>query len=104
MARDIRVLRLMIMAAMILTPVLAAAQSPPKVEAPVAPKNEQLDPNACTQDRVTVGEGGDLDMKKPDERSLSDKLARSGGVICPPSQVDPAIRAPTPPGGPMPVI
>jgi hypothetical protein len=34
---------------------------------------------------------------------LSDKLSQSNGVICPPN-VDPDIRAPTPQGGPMPVI
>jgi hypothetical protein len=27
---------------------------------------------------------------------LGDRLARSGGVLCPPSGVDPEIRAPTP--------
>ncbi|MGH6684126.1 MAG: hypothetical protein ACRECA_09465 [Pseudolabrys sp.] len=104
MDRDIRILSLTALAAAILTPVLAAAQTPPKVDPPVAPKTEQLDPNACAHERATVGEGGDLDTKKPDGRSLSDRLAQSGGVICPPSQVDPAIKAPTPPGGPMPVI
>jgi hypothetical protein len=35
--------------------------------------------------------------------SLSDKLAQSNGVICPP-KVDPAIKAPTPNAGKMPVI
>jgi hypothetical protein len=30
---------------------------------------------------------------------MSDKLARSGGVICPPKNVDPEIKQPTPPGG-----
>ena len=104
MDRDIRVLRLTSLAAMILAPALAAAQAPPKAAPPVAPKTEQFDPNGCAQDRATVGEGGDLDARKADGRSLSDKLAQTGGVICPPSQVDPAIKAPTPPGGPMPVI
>ncbi len=36
-------------------------------------------------------------------QSLSDKLAQSNGVICPPN-VDPAIKAPTPNAGKMPVI
>ena len=92
------------LAAVILTPALAAAQSPPKVNPPVASKAEQLDPNACGQNRTTVGEGGELDTKKAGGRNLSDRLAQSGGVICPPSHVDPAIKAPTPPGGSMPVI
>jgi hypothetical protein len=35
---------------------------------------------------------------------LGDKLARSDGVLCPPSGVDPEIRAPTPDAGNMPVI
>ncbi|HEY4405041.1 MAG TPA: hypothetical protein VGN55_10325, partial [Xanthobacteraceae bacterium] len=35
--------------------------------------------------------------------TLSDKLAQTDGVICPPN-VDPDIRAPTPQGGTMPVI
>lgn len=37
------------------------------------------------------------------EKNLSDKLARTGGVICPPN-VDPDIKAPTPNAGKMPVI
>ena len=35
---------------------------------------------------------------------LSDKLARSDGVLCPPAGVDPEMRAPTPDGGNTPVI
>ena len=103
MNRKYRVLGLALAAAM-LTPVYAAAQAPPKVNPPIAPKSQQLDPNACGQNRATVGEGGQLDTKKSDGGNLSDRLAQSGGVICPPSQVDPAIKAPTPPGGSMPVI
>ncbi|HEX4041897.1 MAG TPA: hypothetical protein VHY10_09375 [Xanthobacteraceae bacterium] len=37
-------------------------------------------------------------------KNLSDKLAQSGGVICPPRVGDPDIKAPTPNGGTMPVI
>jgi hypothetical protein len=102
MDRDLRVLSLAALAATIFMPVMAAAQAPPKSQAPVAPKTEQLDPKACTQDRETVGIGGD--MQDPQDKSLSDRLARSDGVICPPSHVDPEIAQPTPPGGPMPVI
>ena len=43
-------------------------------------------------------------MQKQPGDTLSDKLAQSGGVICPPAGVDPEIHEPTPPGGPMPVI
>ena len=91
MDRDWRILRLTALAATILTSAPAAAQAPPKAD-------------ACAHERATVGESGALDTKKPDRGNLSDQLARSGGVICPPSQVDPAIKAPTPPGGSMPVI
>jgi len=35
---------------------------------------------------------------------LGDRLAKSDGTLCPPSGVDPAIRAPTPETGKMPVI
>ncbi len=51
-----------------------------------------------------MGQGGDVVVQKPDDQTLSSKLADSGGVICPPRHVDPEIAAPTPPAGPMPVI
>jgi len=35
---------------------------------------------------------------------LGDKLARSDGVLCPPTGIDPEIRAPTPDTGNTPVI
>jgi hypothetical protein len=100
MDRDIRILGLAALAAAILVPAVAAAQAKP----PIAPKTEQLDPTACAQGRATVGQGGNVDMQKPAGRSLSDQLARTDGVICPPEHVDPDIKAPTPPDGPMPVI
>jgi hypothetical protein len=102
MDRDIRILGLAALAAAIMAPAVAAAQAPPKPS--IAPKTEQLDAKSCAGNRATIGKGGDLDTKDPQGRSLSDRLARSDGVICPPSQVDPEIHAPTPPGGDMPVI
>ena len=93
-------------AALLLTPAVCLAQSPPTPQTPVAPKAEQLDPNACANPgtQATVGQGGDIDVSKRDSRNLSDKLAASNGVICPPGHVDPEIHQPTPPGGAMPVI
>jgi hypothetical protein len=85
----------------------ALAQAPPQTKTPVAPKVEQLDPDACTHSdtQTTVGKGGEADTQRQDGKgNLSDKLARSGGVICPPEHVDPEIKQPTPPGGDMPVI
>jgi len=108
MGRDIRVMTLAAMVAALLAPApaLAAAQAPPKTETPIAPKAEQLDPKACANAdlRTTVGQGGDVQVLKPNDSSLSNKLARSDGVICPPAHVDPEIKAPSPPGGTMQVI
>ena len=108
MGRDIRVLSLAALAATIFMPVMAAAQAPPQSKAPVDPKTEQLDPKACGQEsgnaRETVGSRSDLGTRDPQGKSLSERLARSDGVICPPAHIDPEIKAPTPPGGPMPVI
>ena len=61
---------------------------------------------ACARDRATVGTGGELALKDKDGKpqDLSDKLAKTGGVICPPSNVDTDIKAPTPEGGKLQVI
>ncbi len=108
MDREFQVAWLAALAAAILIPPIAAAQTPPQTKTPIAPKTEQLDPKACANDgdstHATVGQGGDFEERKPADRTLSDQLARSDGVICPPARVDPEIHAPTPPGGRMPVI
>jgi hypothetical protein len=86
----------------------AFAQAPPQTKPPVVPKAaEQNSPDNCTN--ATAGQGSDIDSKKQPAqeaqgKSLSDKLAASNGVICPPPHVDPAMKQPAPPGGPMPVI
>jgi hypothetical protein len=93
--------------ALLLTPAVTLAQAPPVTQPPVAPKTEQLDPKACaaTGTRSTVGQSGDIEVTKPPGRNLSDQLARSDGVICPPGQVDPEIHQQAPPVGTgMPVI
>ncbi len=84
----------------------ALAQSPPEPAKPVAPKVEQTDPVACGPGgtHATVAQGGDVVVRKPNDETLSSKLAASGGVICPPARVDPEIKAPTPEAGRMPVI
>ena len=100
------IVRLAALSVVLLLPALAAAQAPPTATPPIAPKTEQLDPKSCapSDTQSTVGQGGDLQMEQKGGGNLSDKLARSGGVICPPARVDPEIRAPTPPGGAMPVL
>jgi len=60
-----------------------------------------VDPKGCAPSERLQTDG-----KAPNAKSgepLSDKLARTDGVLCPPN-VDPEIRAPTPEGGKMPVI
>ena len=104
MVRDIRSFGLVVVVAL-LTPTSTPAQAPPKSNPPIAPKSQQLDPDACgDNNRATVGQGGEVQTKKPDGRDLSDQLAQSNGVICPPPLVDPGIKAPTPQEGSMPVI
>ena len=106
MAREARLFALVI--SVLLLPSAAAAQAPPPTKTPVAPKVDQLDPNACAKSDTqgTVGKGAEAGNHRQDGKDdLSEKLARSGGVICPPEHVDPEIKQPTPPtGGTMPVI
>ena len=106
MARAIRILELTV--SVFLLPAVTRAQAPPPTKVPVAPKTEQLDPRACghSDTQTTIGKGGDVvDAQQDTTGNLSDRLARSGGVICPPEHVDPEIHQPTPPGGAaMPVI
>jgi hypothetical protein len=65
------------------------AVSQPANCAPMPPKG------TGSTDRTTVGES---------HEALGDKLAKADGTLCPPSNVDPQIRAPTPEAGKMPVI
>jgi hypothetical protein len=53
---------------------------------------QNTDPKACA-----------ADARNSPNQTLSDKLDQSNGVICPPD-VDPGMKAPTPPTGKMPVI
>jgi hypothetical protein len=86
----------------------ASAQAPP---APATPPAQTAPPsparaNDCAAmpstapgtkalPGTTTGQGGE---------PLSDKLARSDGILCPPAGVDPQMRAPTPDAGNTPVI
>ena len=92
-----------LLAAALAIPAVAAAQAPPDPKAPPSTSKEVHDPKACADERATVGKGGTLDAT-PKDKSLSDKLAQSRGVICPPDYVDPEIKAPTPDAGRMRVI
>ena len=80
----------------------AGAQAPPT---PTTPQQPTVPPSAsrggaCARhsrgaDGLTTGQTG---------QALADKLAKSDGVLCPPTDVDPEIHAPAPDAGRMPVI
>jgi hypothetical protein len=85
----------------------AIAQAPPGPATPpaqTAPPASAHDckPTQSASPRTTVSP----EATNPVERTepLSDKLAKSDGVLCPPAGVDPEIRAPTPNAGNTPVI
>jgi hypothetical protein len=68
-----------------------------------------LERKACAEHNLQgkgdlQGDTHETQGRAPSEDSLSEKLAQSGGVICPPEGLDPNIRAPAPNGGRTPVI
>jgi hypothetical protein len=88
---------------------IASAQAPPSQNAPEQPSATESDKRACAQPRLPAapsqeqapGGGRSSTGEAP---HLSDHLAKSDGVICPPPGIDPEIRAPAPDIGRMPVI
>jgi hypothetical protein len=69
-------------------------------ERPAAPA---ADPKACAQEQRLQPDEQSLRVPNQPGETLSDRLARNDGVLCPP-EVDPAIKAPTPEAGRTPVI
>ena len=102
MGAHIRIFGLTVLAGALLAPSLAVGQAPPHPKPNLAPRQEQSNPKDCVQSRATVGDG--VDVTHPQGRDLSQQLAQSGGVICPPPRTDPAMKKPAPGGGTMPVI
>jgi hypothetical protein len=90
----------------------ALAQAPPTHTTPPPPSATVPAPDTtpkagnCPPARSAPRntEGGSGTTTGQAGQSLSDQLARSDGVICPPGNVDPEMRAPTPGGGNTPVI
>ena len=84
-------------AALLLCAVMAAAaQNSPSA----------IDPKGCAPSERLQTDGKATDPKMPEAKAgepLSDKLARTDGVICPPN-VDQGMKATTPNTGKMPVI
>ena len=85
------------------------AQAPPAGKPPVeiAPPVTAAGSKDCAaiqsapRQGSIVPEGGTIgESREP----LGDRLAKSDGVLCPPSEVDPQIRMPTPDTGNTPVI
>jgi hypothetical protein len=86
----------------LLPPTSSYAQAP-EPSVPTQPAPPKLDPKACAdRDRL---KRGDTVGSAPVQDNLSDTLARTDGVLCPPLGLDPHIRAPAPrTGSDMPVI
>src|SRR5688500_3777696 len=80
----------------------ALGQGKPPAEpgaAPCAPHQPPGSPG------TTVGSAGEARSNGAPPQNLSDRLARSDGVLCPPANVDPQMKLPTPEtGSAMPVI
>jgi len=94
-------------AALVLLPAVAVAQAPPAQATPpaqTAPPNPDRATN-CTPTEA-VPQDGTVAPKDTatGSSSLGDKLAQSDGILCPPPGIDSQMHAPTPQGGPMPVI
>jgi hypothetical protein len=86
----------------------AAAQAPPgKPSAEIAPPVTAGGSKGCApmqpapQQGTIAPEGSTIGQSR---EPLGDRLAKSDGVLCPPSGVDPQIRLPTPDAGNTPVI
>ena len=87
----------------------ASAQAPPSRATPPAQttplavaRASDCSPMQPVPPRGTVAPEGTTTGQRAEP--LGDKLAKSDGVLCPPSGVDPEIRAPTPETGNTPVI
>jgi hypothetical protein len=77
--------------------VLARSSQPTPVQSPPSSASQKESCPSVGRNAPTLGEN------KPG-KTLSEQLAQSNGVICPPSGVDPQMAAPPPPGGNTPVI
>jgi hypothetical protein len=90
------------------SPGVAVAQAPPTPAtppaqtAPPAAAANNCSPTQPVPPRGTIAPEGSTTGRSAEP--LGDRLAKSGGVLCPPTGVDPEIRAPTPDAGNTPVI
>ncbi|MGN6283961.1 MAG: hypothetical protein ACTHM2_02285 [Afipia sp.] len=85
------------------------AQAPPSPATPppqTAPPNQAHQSRNCapTQARPNDGTIAPHGSTTGQSEPLGDRLAKSNGVLCPPTGIDPEMHAPTPETGKMPVI
>jgi hypothetical protein len=91
----------------LLAPTFALAQAPPVTPSPPTAAAPAPSATQCAPSRVAPEQGT---ITTPDATTgqarepLGDKLARSGGVLCPPAGIDSEMRVPAPEVGRMPVI
>jgi hypothetical protein len=98
---------LLLTGALILSVNSVAAQAPPSPTTPPEPTAPAASTADCTPTKPVPPRGSVApEGTTTGEASgpLSDQLARSNGVLCPPAEVDPGMRAPTPDAGNTPVI
>jgi len=91
---------------MLVAPATAQQANPSTPQGTPPATGQSTDPKACAPgERATVGQGGKApSAPQTGSGNLSDQLARTDGVICPPANVDPDIHAAPPAGGATPVI
>jgi hypothetical protein len=82
------------------------AQAPPAPATPMAETAapEPQRPADCSSMKPRGPNASEGTTVGQANEALGDKLAKSNGVLCPPSGVDPEMRAPTPETGNTPVI
>jgi hypothetical protein len=79
---------------------LALAQRPAEPPVAAEPAPPVLDPKACANgERARPSDTQETQGSAVPKDSLSEKLARTDGVICPPADINPDIRVPAPSGG-----
>ncbi len=97
-------------AAALAMPTIVRAQAPATPATPPPPTAIQNYPDAntdCAPSKLSnpnARPGVTTGQAQSDSVPLSDRLAAGNGVLCPPSGVDPEIRAPTPDTGKTPVF
>jgi len=86
----------------------ATAQAPPSLTRPLQPTATMDSGVNCAANAAPLPPQGLVPPSGTTtgqaREPLTDKLARSDGVLCPPAGVDPDIHAPTPDAGNTPVI